>query len=116
MEKARELVLAFVKALQDEDFERAREILKDDFAFNGVLGSVNGADTYIQQMNKLRFKYDVKKVFADNNDVCLLSEILMGETKVFTCSWYAVGDGKIQSLRVVFDPRPVLQGAPAPAR
>lgn len=112
-DSAREIVLAFVKALQNEEFKRAREFVGDDFSFDGVLGSVRGADPYIRQMEKLRFKYDVKKVFADGGDVCLLSDISMGEPAVFVCSWYKVEGGKIRSLRVVFDPRPVLEAAPA---
>jgi limonene-1,2-epoxide hydrolase len=113
---AKEIVLALVKALQDEDFERAREVLDEDFTFDGVLGSVRGADAYISQMRKLRFKYDVKKIFADGSDVCLLSDIFMGPATTFVCSWYQVERGKVRSLRVVFDPRPVLDAALAPPR
>ncbi|HEV2323777.1 MAG TPA: nuclear transport factor 2 family protein [Terracidiphilus sp.] len=115
-DNARETVLACVKAIQSEDFKRTRELVDNDFSFVGVLGSVRGGDNYVEQMKKLHFKYNVKKVFADGSDVCLLSDVVMGETSVFTCSWYTVDGGKIRSLRVVFDPRPVLQGAPAAAR
>lgn len=113
---SREIVLECVKALQNQDFKRARELVDNDFSFDGVLGSVHGADSYFHQMEKLRFKYNVKKVFADESDVCLLSDISMDGKSVFTCSWYKVDGGKIRSLRVVFDPRPVLEAAPAPAQ
>lgn len=115
-DNAREIVLALVNALENGDFKRARRFVDDGFSFDGVLGSVRGADAYIQQMEKLHFEYGVKKVFADGSDVCLLSDISMGETTVFVCSWYKTEGGKICSLRVVFDPRPVLERAPAPAR
>lgn len=113
---AKEIVLAGVKAIQDEDFARARKLLHDDFSLQGVLGSRRGADAYIHEMEKLRFQYDIKKVFADDNDVCLLSDISMGDTSIFVCSWYKLDDGRIRSLRVVFDPRPVLENSPAPGR
>lgn len=32
--------------------------------------------------------------------------------KLFTCGWYQVKDGKIRLLKVVFDPRPVLDAKP----
>jgi len=32
----------------------------------------------------------------------------MSGATLFTCGWYQVEDGKIRSLKVVFDPRPVL--------
>lgn len=115
-ENARETVLAFVKSLQDEDFNRARGFLDQDFSFDGVLGSVRGAEAYVTQMKKLRFKYDVKKIFADGDDVCLLSDITMGPATTFVSSWYQLAGGKVRSLRVVFDPRPMLEAAPAPAR
>jgi len=114
-DNAKEIVLECVKALQNQDFQRARELVDNDFSFDGVLGSVHGADNYFRQMEKLRFKYNVKKVFADGTDVCLLSDIVMEGKSVFTCSWYRVDGRKIRSLRVVFDPRPVLEAAPAPA-
>lgn len=56
----------------------------------------------------MRLKYDVKKVFADGNDVCVFYDVTLSGVKVFTCAWYQVEDSKIRSLKVVFDPRPVL--------
>jgi hypothetical protein len=64
-------------------------------------------------MERMRLKYDVKKVFADGNDVCVLEDVTLQGTPIFTCAWYRVESGKIRSLRVVFDPRPVLAGKAA---
>jgi len=60
-------------------------------------------------MEKMRFKYDIKKTFTDEDDVCLLYDINMQGTTIFTCGWYKVQNGKIKSLKVVFDPRPILE-------
>jgi limonene-1,2-epoxide hydrolase len=105
----RELVSSFIKALNEEDFETARSYVHDDFSFDGVLGKRNGADAYFKDMEKMRFKYDIKKTFTDGNDVCLLYDINMQGTTIFTCGWYKVQNDKIQSLKVVFDPRPLLE-------
>jgi len=104
----RELVNAFIEALNEEDFATARNYVQDDFSFDGVMGKRNSADAYFKDMEKMRFKYDIKKTFADGDDVCLLYDINMQGTTIFTCGWYKVKDGKIQSLKVVFDPRPIL--------
>ncbi len=110
---ARETVLAFVNALNNEDFGRARQYADGDLSFVGVLGSRQGADAYFADMEKMRLKYDVKKVFADEHEVCLWSEIRLSGVAVLTASWYQVREGNIRSLKVVFDPRPVLAAKPA---
>ena len=106
---AKEVVLTFVNALNEDDFETARGCLSDDMVFDGVLGHRDGADTYIKEMKKMKFKYKIKETFEDGNNVCLLYDIDMSGTKIFTCGWYQIKDGKIKSLKVVFDPRPVLE-------
>jgi len=106
---AKEVVLTFINALNVEDFETARNCLSEDMVFDGVLGHRNGADTYIGDMKKMKFKYKIKKTFEDDNDVCLLYDIDMGgKNTIFTCGWYQLEYNKIKSLKVVFDPRPVL--------
>jgi hypothetical protein len=81
-------------------------------SFVGVLGTRDGAASYIQDMERIKLKYDIKKVFADDNDVCLWYDIQMSGVEVLTSGWYHVVDGKILSLKVVFDPRPVLEQPP----
>jgi limonene-1,2-epoxide hydrolase len=103
------VVMAFINALNDEDFTTAREQLADGMRFDGVMGSRDSADAYISDMTRMKFKYNIKKLFADENDVCLLYDINMGAVTIFTCGWYHVEDGKISSLKVVFDPRPLLE-------
>jgi len=62
-------------------------------------------------MERLRLKYEVKKMFVDGQDVCLLYDLNMSGKIVFGCGWYQVEEGKIRSLRVVFDPRPIIEAA-----
>jgi len=106
---AKTTVLAFIEAMNREDFDKAREYVNEDLDFIGVLGTRHGAGAYFEDMKKMKFKYDIKKAFADGNDVCLLYDIDMGKTTIFTCGWYQLAGGKINTLRVVFDPRPVLE-------
>lgn len=105
---AKEVVLACVEAITKEDFQLVRTYIAPDMQFSGVLGARDGLEAYVQDMEKMRLKYDVKKVFVDGNDVCLLYNIFLAGAEVFCCGWYHVEEGKIKSLKVVFDPRPVL--------
>ena len=106
---AREVVLLFIQSLNDEDFTTARDQLHDDMTFTGVLGTREGADLYIEDMKKMRFKYDIKKAFADITDVSVFYDITMSGITVFCSGWYRVENGKISWFKVVFDPRPVLE-------
>ncbi|HZP05256.1 MAG TPA: nuclear transport factor 2 family protein [Terracidiphilus sp.] len=106
---AKEVVLLCVDAINREDFAAARQFVSNDLQFVGVLGSRNGADAYFSDMERMRLKYDVKRVFADGNDVCLLYDLAISGANIFVCAWYQVANGKIRSLNVVFDPRPILE-------
>jgi len=94
--------------LNQEHFREARQAVNDDLAFIGVLGSRNGADVYFSDMERMKIKYEVKKAFADGEDVCLLYDLLLNGVTIFGCGWYHLVNGKISTIRVVFDPRPLL--------
>lgn len=108
---SKQTVLSFIKALNEEDFEAAREYISDDMKFIGVMGTRDGADTYMKDMEKMKFKYDIKKAFADGSDVCLWYDISMSDHKIFSSGWYHVNHGKIEWFKVLFDPRPLLADA-----
>jgi len=40
--------------------------------FKGVLGSRDGADAYMKDMEEMKLKYDIKKTIAQEHDVCLI--------------------------------------------
>ena len=106
---AKEVVLECINAINAEDFARARQFASPNMSFEGVLGTRDGADAYFNDMEKMRLKYDVKKVFVDGGDVCLFYDLTIAGKNVFCVGWYRVEAGKIQHLRVVFDPRPLLE-------
>ncbi len=104
----RQTVLAFLKAMNTEDYETARKYTETKLSFVGVLGAREGADAYFKDMEKMKLKYDVQQVFVDGSDVCIIYNITMAGAKVLSCGLYHVNVGKITSIRVIFDPRPIL--------
>jgi len=108
---AREVVISFIKALNSEDFKTARTFADEDIKFIGVLGTRNGADAYFKDMEHMKLKYEIKKIFVDNNDVCLFYDINMSGKNIFSSGWYHVENGKINWFKVIFDPRPVLEAS-----
>jgi len=106
--QSKETVLSFIKAMNAEDFKAARNYVTPDMDFVGVMGTRHGADAYFADMEKMKFKYEIEKVFSDDSDVCLWYTIRMGDKSVPTSGWYHLENGKIANFRVLFDPRPVL--------
>ena len=105
---AKYTVMSFLKCLNEEEFDDARKYADEDLKFEGVLGSRNGAEDYFNDMNKMKLKYHLLKTFADGTDVCVLYDVTMSGVTVFACGWYQVEHHKITSIKVVFDPRPLL--------
>jgi hypothetical protein len=113
---AKEVVLECIEAINRENFKAARQLVSDDMLFVGVLGSRQGGDVYFKDMERMRLKYSVKKVFVDGQDVCLFYDLKISGADIFGSAWYQVANGKIRSLKVVFDPRPILEAQSKTAR
>jgi predicted enzyme related to lactoylglutathione lyase len=104
---AREIVMSYIKALDSRDYDSAREWLGDNVLVKGPAGEAfRSPDEFISMMRQQQGEYDIKKVFVDADDVCLLYDFITKTATVFFSSWYKVKNGKITSIRTVFDPRP----------
>ena len=87
--------------------------MSDTVLYMASLNSFNGAEPYFKYVEHLNLpKLDIKKVFAEgSHDVCVHSELnySIPPAPIFVSAWYQVHDGKISSMKLVFDPRPFLQ-------
>ena len=111
---AGQVVLSFIKALNNEDFASAKKYVKDDLTFEGVMGSRHGAAAYFKDMEHMKFKYDVKKTFVNGDEVAVFYDINMGSDKIlFSAGWYRLEEDKIAWFKVIFDPRPLLESKPS---
>lgn len=108
---AKETVLAFIRALNAEDFNTARTYANEDLAFAGVLGSRNGAKAYFDDMERMKIKYEIKKAIGEGDDVSLLYDIVLDGQTIQGNGWYQLKNGKISFIRAIFDPRPLLEKA-----
>jgi hypothetical protein len=113
VKSARDIVMEYTQATERQDFRSARGYLKDNVSYVSPLNSFDRAEPYLKYNLHLYEtgqlgKFDIKKEFADNNDVCILHEWNSQLVGV----WYHVDDDeKISSIKVIFDPRPFLEGA-----
>ncbi len=117
----RDIVMSYIKALDSQHYDEALVRLHDKVRIRGPAGETFGKPLdFIEMLKKYRGKYDIKKVFADGDDVCVIYDLKTTGPTVFMSSWYQVKDGKIVSVQSIFDPRafgpPPERDAPAEAR
>lgn len=104
---ARETVMSYIEAMGNRDYAAVRNCLSDTVRVKGPSGEAfRSPNEFLNMMQQQSGKYDIKKVFADGNDVCLLYDFITPKVTTFFCSWYQVKEGKITSIQTVFDPRP----------
>ena len=114
---AKEIVIDFIEALERKDFKTVRSYISDNISVVAPgpveLTSFNKAEPFVTYLEHANLPpLEIKKEFADNNDICLLYEITYREPPVttFVCGWFHVNDdGKISSIRYVEDIRQLLQ-------
>jgi ketosteroid isomerase-like protein len=108
---ASSVVTTYVKAWTSGDFDTTRSTLRDDVAFVGPLGTANGIDECmrgLQGLKQIVESSEQRKVIADGDDVCLIYDLVTTAAGTIpTAGWFQVRDGKIATIRVFFDPRPL---------
>jgi hypothetical protein len=108
---AREVVMSYVQALDTRNYAAARQYLQDSVFIKGPGGQAfRGPDDFLKMMAQQRGRYDIRKVFVDGDDVCLLYDFVTDKAAVFFCSWYQLKAGRIASITTVFDPRAFAPG------
>ena len=109
---AKDIVMEYIEALERRDFQSARSYISDNISYVSPLNSFDRAEPYLKYNEHLNLpKFDIKKIFTDGDDVCILHETNLTKppATVFTSLWFHVDGGKISSLRALFDSRPFLQ-------
>jgi len=73
VQSAREAVISYIKAMDERNYAAARNYLGDNVRVKGPGGEAfRNPDEFLKMMEQQRGKYDIKKVFVDGSDVCLL--------------------------------------------
>ena len=111
MTQSSDIVHAFLHALGARDFKTAETLLAKEFTFQGPFDTFRDPKSYLGALQKIYpivKAVKVQKLFEDGEEACLLYDM---ETNTpigtaFICEWFKVQDGKIASIRAVFDARP----------
>jgi hypothetical protein len=107
---AKEVVMEYIAAVNRKDFKSARSYVSGNISYRGPINSFDKAEPYLKYLEHLNLYLDVKKVFADGDDVCEFHEVNVNTLPepLLVCMWFHVDGGKISSIRIVFDPRSFL--------
>jgi hypothetical protein len=110
-DEAKLVVLRLGTAINEENFQAARTCVADDMRYEGPFGTRVGAEAYLAEIERLGLKFHVLRIFAEQEDVCVLYNIETAGVTLFACGWFQIKDGKVGSLKVTFDPRPLFTSA-----
>ena len=106
---ARTVAATYFEAWKARDFDLVRLLLADDVTFDGPLAHLDNAEDCVkglEGMSKIVTDIIVRKVFVDGDDVLTWFELHTSVARpVPTANWSRVQNGKITSIRVVFDAR-----------
>jgi hypothetical protein len=103
---SKQLVMSYINALHSQRYEEALRYLDDKVRIRGPAGESFGKPIdFIEMLRKYRGKYDVKRVFADGDEISVWYDLDTSVARVFMASWYQVKDGRIVSIQTLFDPR-----------
>lgn len=102
----------YFTAWQGKDFDTLRSVLADNATFRGPLGTADSGEECLaglKGMAPMLTDIDLQKVFVDGDDVLTWFELHTGKVSPMpTASWMHVQDGKIDRIRITFDPRELL--------
>jgi SnoaL-like domain len=102
---SRELVLSYIKALDSQNFKAASSYLSESVRILGPGGETfSKPNDFVEMLSKYHGRYDIKKVFSDGDDICLIYDYKTPVGKAVMCSWYQVRNGKISWIQTIFDP------------
>ena len=108
------LIEQLQQAARDRDYDRYGELLSDDAVFRaagvpaGMGGVVKGRQAILEQMRQGGGAFDIKKMFGDDEHVCLVGKVtaqrfpgnqyLRGADQPYStyeCIVYRIADGKV---------------------
>lgn len=108
----RAAVETYFRTWRERDFAAFRANLAADVTFEGPMATVEGDEACaagVEGMSQALDDVVVTKVFVDGDDAITWFELQAKGGEVLpVANWSHVTDGKVDRIRVVFDPRPML--------
>jgi hypothetical protein len=105
---SKEVALAYIEGCGTKAWSRVAPLLDAGVKFVGPANSVTGAEAYLAVLKRLGaiwVRSDVKKVFADGADVCVIYDFVTDTPAgaVPIVEWLRVEGGRITAVNLYFD-------------
>lgn len=102
------IALSYIDACGRKDFETVATLLAADLRFVGPGNALTGAAPYLAVLKRLGavwVRSDVKKVFADGPEVCVIYEMVTDSPAgaVPIVEQLRIEDGRVASVTLFFD-------------
>ena len=104
-------VRAFYANIENKDFEGVRNLLHDDFAFQGPIDQFDNADHLVAKLSKLAHvteSFRVRHLFVDDDRACCVYDLITAtpirESPV--TEYFELKDGRISAIVAHYDSRP----------
>ena len=98
----------YIEAVGQKRFDRVAALLHPDLAFTSPdAKDIHGAEGYVAALKRLApilLRNDVKRVFADGDEVCVVYDFVT-DTAVGTVpsvEWLRLDGGRVRSVRLIF--------------
>ena len=114
---AAELAAGYFDAWRRHDIDAYDALLADEVTFRGPMGETDGRDdtrSGFQGLASITKEVIVEHVFVDGDDVATWFELrtTVTDRPLNVVNWMHVSKGRIDRIRVTFDPRPLLEAKP----
>ena len=88
-----------------------RTLLNDDFTFSGPLIQASSADEYIDKLKSMGIidlKANILSILSSDDQVAVMYKLVTPFGEFPTVEWFEIKSDKINSIRLLNDPRPFL--------
>ncbi|HYV65099.1 MAG TPA: nuclear transport factor 2 family protein [Myxococcales bacterium] len=102
------LAIEYLDAVGKKDLARVEELLAPDLKFTGPAMARATSQEFISALKRLgaiHVRNDVKKAFADGNDVCVIYDFVTDTPAgaLPTIEWLHFEEGRISSINLYYD-------------
>ncbi|HEY8094950.1 MAG TPA: nuclear transport factor 2 family protein [Methylobacter sp.] len=104
------LVNQYLAAFYSGDFPAARDLLADDFHFNGPFVKATNKESYLIAAARLApvvKGHQLLRQWEQGNEVCSIYDVNLatpaGKGSVTMSEWHTIDKHQLQSARVIFD-------------
>ena len=107
------IALAYLDAVAKKELDRVASLVTSDVRFVGPANSFTGAPELLaafRRISAIHLKSDVKRVFSDGNEVCVIYDFVTDTAGALPCvEWLRLEGGKICEVKLFYDQVPWIE-------